>query len=251
MEKEDQFLLSLAEDKMRQSERRDVPTHTPFLDERQQSLIAQHCRSLGCRSFAMLGGYEDAQRCVCAFLPSYMLPEQFDGLAFLRVQTAAALPTSLTHRDYLGALMGLGLKRETIGDILVRPDGADLIVLPQVAPFLLSDFRQAGRASFQCVPIARQALRIPAVQTQTVRDTVPSLRLDCIASSAFRLSRSAAAEAIGAGSVYVNGLQACKPDQKLAPGDKLVLRGKGKAVFTAVQGMSKKNRYCIEIEKYM
>lgn len=250
MEKDDKFLLSLAEDKMRQCDARCVPTFTPFLDLRQQSLVAAHCRSLRCTSFTFDGGLEDAERRICAFLPDYMQTEDLDVLRYLRVRTASALPSPLTHRDYLGALMGLGLRRETIGDILVRPDGADLIVLPEIADFLLSNFRSAGRASFQCVEIGRAELMPPAEQTQILRDTVPSLRLDCVLSAAFRLSRAAADAAIASGAVFCNGMQMIKPDRKVAPGDKLILRGSGKAVFRAVQGVSKKNRFFIEIEKY-
>ena len=199
MDKDDKFLLSLTEDKLRQCRSRNVPTHTPFLDMRQQTLVASHLR-------------------VCAFLPDYMTADDFDDLRFLRVQTSAALPKPLTHRDYLGALMGLGIKRETVGDILVRPDGADLIVLPEVAGFILSDFKGAGRASFDCTEIAPDKLRLPQVTTEVFRDTVPSLRLDCLVSSAFRLSRTAAAEAIERGAVFVNGMQCLKTDGKVREG---------------------------------
>ena len=251
MDKEDKFLLSLAEDKMQQCLSRNVPTRTPFLDMREQTLVASHMRSVHCANYAMLGGYEDAERRVCAFLPDYMTEDDFDDLRFLRVQTSAALPKPLTHRDYLGALMGLGIKRETVGDILVRPDGADMIVLPEVAPFLLSDFKGAGRASFDCREIARDCLRLPDVATEVFRDTVPSLRLDCMVASAFRLSRTAAGEAVERGVVFVNGMQCLKTDAKVREGDKLVLRGSGKVLFRSVCGTSKKNRIFVEMERYV
>lgn len=249
MEKEDQFLLSHIEDHFRRCEDRNVPTYTGFLDLRQQSLVFDYCRSIGAQPH-FLGGYEDAERRVCAFLPDYLDESSFEGIACVRVQTAAALPKPLMHRDYLGALMAMGIKRETIGDILVREDGADILVLSDMRDFLLTHFEKAGRARFTAQPIGLCELIVPPVKTTTERDTVPSLRLDCVLSSAFRLSRGNAGAYIDAGRVFVNGMQILKRDAKVSEGDKLVIRGKGKAVLTSVGGLSKKDRIFIELEIY-
>ena len=249
MDKEDQFLCSHIEDQFRRSEARNIPTQTGFLDLRQQSLAANFCKSIGALP-QFLGGYEDAERRVCAFLPDYLDSASFDGIACVRVQTAAALPKPLTHRDYLGSLMGLGLKRETVGDILVREDGADILVLSEMQSFLLTHFDAAARARFTAQPIALTDVIVPDVLTSLERDTVPSLRLDCVLSSAFHLSRGNAGEYIDAGKVFVSGCQILKRDAKVNEGDKLVIRGKGKAVLKSVGGLSKKDRIFIEIEVY-
>lgn len=249
MEKEDQFLLSHIEDQFRRCETRNIPTQTGFLDLRQQSLAREFCRSIGAKPH-FSGGYEDAERCVCAFLPDYLDEASFDGIACVRIQTASALPKALSHRDYLGSLMGLGLKRETIGDILVRENGADILILRDVQPFVLSNFEKAGRAHFKAQPVELCDLIVPPAKTMLVRDTVPSLRLDCVASSAFRLSRGNAGEYIDAGRVFVNGMQILKRDAKINEGDKLNIRGKGKAVLKSVGGLSKKERIFIELEIY-
>ena len=249
MEKEDKFLLSLVEDKMRQCDTKNIPTSTFFLDMRQQSLVETHCRTFSCR-FELLGGYPDAERRVCVFLPEYADESMFDGLSCIRVQTATALPKPLTHRDYLGSLMAMGIKRETVGDILVRPDGADFFVLSEIRDFLLSEYGGAGHARFTAREIPQDALLLPQVETVTVRDTVPSLRLDCVASTAFSLSRGNLCAFIEGGRLFVNGIQILKKDHKVSEGDILVLRGKGKAVLRTVGGRSKKDRIFIEIEKY-
>lgn len=217
---------------------------------RQQSLAAGYCKSIGAQPH-FLGGYEDAERRVCAFLPDYLDESSFDGISCVRVQTAAALPKPLTHRDYLGALMAMGVKRETVGDILVREDGADILVLSEMRSFLCTHFDAAGHARFHAQPVKLSKVILPPVHTAFVRDTVPSLRLDCVASSAFRLSRSAAGEFIDAGRVFVNGMQIIKRDAKIVEGDKIVIRGKGKAVLKTVGGLSKKGRLFIESEIYL
>ncbi len=249
MEKEDQFLLSHITDRCRRFETRCIPTHTGFLDLRQQSLAAEFCKSIGAMP-QFLGGYADAERRVCAFLPDYLDEASFDGISAVRIRTAASLPKPLTHRDYLGALMGMGIKRETVGDILVRENGADILVLSEMQSFLLMHFEKAGRARFEAQPAALTDLIVPPVRTTLARDTVPSLRLDCIVSSAFRLSRGSAGEYIDAGRVFVNGMQTLKRDVKLSEGDKVTIRGKGKAVLKGVGGLSKKDRVFIELEIY-
>ena len=249
MEKDDQFLLSHIEDQFRRCEDRNIPAYTGFLDMRQQTIASDYCRSIGARP-QFLGGYDDAERRVCAFLPDYLDETTFDGIACVRVQTAAALPKPLTHRDYLGALMGMGIERETVGDILAREDGADILVLRDMLAFLVTHFSGAGRARFEAQEIAQTELIVPPVKTTLTRDTVPSLRLDCVLSSAFRLSRGNAGAYIDAGRVFVNGMQILKRDAKISEGDKLTIRGKGKAVLRSVGGLSKKDRIFIELEIY-
>ena len=249
MEKEDQFLLSHIEDQFRRCEDRNIPTHTGFLDMRQQTIASDYCRLIGA-SPQFLGGYADAERRICAFLPDYLDAETFDGITCVRVQTAAALPKPLTHRDYLGALMGMGIERETVGDILVREDGADILVLRDMVGYLTTHFAGAGHARFEAKEIALCEVIVPQVKTTIVRDTVPSLRLDCVLSSAFRLSRGNAGEYIDAGRVFVNGMQILNRDAKISEGDKLTIRGKGKAVLKSVGGRSKKERIFIELEIY-
>ena len=250
MEKDDQFLLSHIEDQFRRCETKNIPAQTDFLDLRQQSLAKEFCRTIGANPL-FPGGYEEAERRVCAFLPDYLDEASFDGIACVRIQTASALPKPLTHRDYLGSLMGLGLKRETIGDILVRGNGADILVLTDILSFLLTHFENAGRAHFTAHAVELTELIVPPAKTMLVRDTVPSLRLDCVLSSAFRLSRGNAGEYIDAGRVFVNGMQTLKRDAKITEGDKLNIRGKGKAVLKSVGGLSKKDRIFIELEIYL
>lgn len=111
---------------------------------------------------------------------------------------------TLTHRDYLGALMGLQIKRERIGDILVGGHGAEILVLRDMADFLLLHFAQAGRKrlSVSCVPLAE--IRVPEVHETEGEGSVASMRLDSMIALIFALSRSDAQEFISRGLVFVN-----------------------------------------------
>lgn len=91
----------------------------------------------------------------------------------------------LTHRDYLGSLMGLGIKRESTGDILVRKDGADIIVLKEMASFIMMNMDKAGRARLQFEEVPVSELIVPEFHRIEVTESVSSLRLDNVLSAAF------------------------------------------------------------------
>ena len=157
----------------------------------------------------------------------------------------------LTHRDYLGSLLGLGIDRSVTGDILVREDGADIIIVPEISGFLLAEYNQAGRIHFSTEVVPLTELTVPESRKEIIRDTVPSVRLDSIVSSAFRLSRAKAAEAIRGGIVSVDHIECLKPDMRVEEGSVIVLRGKGKTVLRSIGNESKKGRLWIVLEKYI
>lgn len=252
-EKEDSILLAAAEDKFRQCSQQYMLTNTGFLDLRQRSLVEARCRQLE-RSApevrcVFFGGYEDAERTMALFLPDYASEED----APLRVVRAETLSGSarLSHRDYLGSLTGLGIKREMIGDILIHETGADILVLEEMAEFLLLHYSQAGRVALKLKEVPLSELRIPEVRSVTHKDTVASLRLDNVISSAFSLSRAKAAEAIRSDLVFVNSAQTEKTDAPVKEGDKLVLRGKGKAFLREIGARTRKDRIFISIERFL
>ena len=168
----------------------------------------------------------------------------------IRIKTPAG-GRKLTHRDYLGSILGLGLKREVTGDILVTENGADIIVMEEVRDFILLNYSKVGRTSLLLEEVPLSELHIPEQKTVMIKDTVASLRLDNVAASAFQLSRAKAGEAVRAGLVFVNSMQSEKPDMQIAEGSKLVMRGRGKAYLRTVGGRTRKDRIFIEIERYM
>lgn len=195
------------------------------------------------------GGYEDAERVVLINLPDYARLADNNPLTVIRACKAEG-SRDLTHRDYLGSLVGLGIKRELLGDILVREDGADIIVLSDIAEFILSNYCKAGRTALSLSQHHISELIVPKIKRTRITDTVASLRLDSVTASAFGLARGKAAEAIGRGIVFVNHLEVTKPDFQVKEGDKITLRGKGKACLTEIGGRSRKDRVYITIERY-
>ncbi len=249
-EPEDRLLLAKVLDKYEQSQQKNIPAATLFLSPREQQLVQALLNAAGVRSgYVLDGGYEEAERKIAVFLPDWA--EDAEGeLVFLRALFHGA-DSALTHRDILGSLMGLGVERDRLGDILVSPHSADIIAAPSLRDFFLREWTEAGRVKLTVAEIAREELLLPQVQVKVLRDTVSSLRLDAVAAAAFSVSRGKAAELIAAGRGNLDHVPCLKPDKPVAEGAVLTARGFGKAKLKEVGGLSKKGRTGITIERYL
>ena len=247
-EPEDRLLLARILDKQSQMERRSIPTATGFLSPREQKLAEALLNTAGIRAgYVFDGGYEGAERRALFFLPEWA--DSAEELVFLRAQFHGT-ESSLSHRDILGSLMGLGVNRERLGDILVGEHSADIVASGSLREFFLREWTQAGRVRLTVEEIGREALRVPEAQVKLIRDTVSSLRLDAVTAAAFSLSRGRAAEMIEAGRVNLEHMPCVKPDRQVTEGSVITARGLGKAKLTEVGGLTKKGRTGITIERY-
>ncbi len=263
----DELLLARLEDKIQQASDNYMLTAGDFLDMHQRKIASDYCKSRKLPvKYLFYGGYQDAERCMPVFLPDYIempgaseswqVPEEVADLVRIVRVTAPRGGRILTHRDYLGSLLALGLDREVTGDILVRQQdektggGADIIVETGVARFIEMNYDKAGRTNLnvEILPIDRLETGVQNIVQK--HDTVASLRLDNIVSSAFALSRAKAAEAIRRGIVSVNSMEALKVDQEITEGDRIVLRGKGKVVLAETGGRSRKDRIIVTFHIY-
>ena len=198
------------------------------------------------------GGYEDAERKMCIFLPDYLddsfLIDEESPVVCLRATFFK--DESPTHRDFLGALMGCGITRESVGDIRVGTNSCDFFVTEEIAPYILQNFESAGRVSLKLTKIALQDVAIPEQKFSEISDTVASVRLDSILSSGFRISRSTAGEYIAAGKTAIDGLICEKPDKGVAEGAKISVRGLGKIRLSKIGHTTKKGRISVIIHLY-
>jgi RNA-binding protein YlmH len=148
-------------------------------------------------------------------------------------------------------MMGLGLKREMVGDIKVTDEGADVFCLKSAADYICDNLKKSGRGSVTGEILSVASFSNSDDKYELCFTTVSSLRLDGVLAAFFNLSRSTAAETVNKGLVYVNSSQCLKGDYNLKEGDKIVLRGKGKTVLTEIKGTSKKGKLKIEYKKYI
>ncbi len=218
--------------------------HSDFMTLEEQSMYCSLCKRPGFIPGLLDGGYPEAER----KLVSFELTVSPIMLIEIRVQ-GKYFTEKPQHRDYLGALMGLGIKRETLGDVLVFPEGAGAWVfcLRQIGEYLLNTLDAVGRFPVKCAII--EQLPPNAVRPgEAVRITVSSLRLDGLLAAAFHLSRGQSLEVIRSGLVFIDGEAVKKPDFEPKPGCKITLRGTGRFWFREVQGRTKKDRIAVVIE---
>ena len=187
------------------------------------------------------------------YLPDYLeescLYEEDSPLVCLRASFFEA--DSLSHRDFLGALMGAGIARETVGDICVGKGSCDFFVTSEIAPYIEQNFLSAGRTKLHLKKIPLYDANIPEPEVKEIKDTVASLRLDSVISSGFRIGRSLAAQYIHAGKAAIDGLPCEKPDKAVSEGAKISVRGLGKIRLAAVNGQTKKGRISVVIHRYV
>lgn len=238
----DRILLAHTLDQLETCRMRAYQTATRFLDLRERSLVSEAVRMAG-GICVFTGAYPDAERVCAVFYPEYLTEEQALENSPLAVLRATKHPADqLTHRDYLGALMGLQIRRDCIGDILVHDTGADIVVLRETADFLLLHFDRAGRKRLTLQEIAPEELNVQAVSGEEKEGSVSSMRLDSIIAMVFGLSRAEAQAQVEKGQVFLNFLQCMKPEKEVGEGDRITLRGTGRARITALCGVSRKGR---------
>ncbi|MCI8809216.1 MAG: hypothetical protein HFF84_03660 [Oscillibacter sp.] len=247
---DDRLLLAKVLDRAEQARNRNAPASTDFLSPSQQAQAGDLLRLAGITDYTAAGGYEGAERRLLLFLPDWFAPETAEPPVRC-LRAAFRAEDKVNHRDILGSLMGLGIVREKIGDILIGTESADLIVMDTIAGFLLQNWTSAGRTHLRVSEIEPADLQPPEVRCKEIRDTVSSLRLDAVAAAGFRTSRGKAAELVSAGRVQVNWRACTKPDKLLAEGDTVSARGLGKFRLASVGGTTRKGRVSVVIQVYV
>lgn len=256
---ETEILLSRAAELKERTADNSVVTSTNFLSLDERNILAPlEKRNNKYADTFYYGGYADAERTVAVFVPAFYEVtdieaffgenEEYNPLTVIEVSKDRF--TEMSHRDYLGSLMALGIKRATLGDIIVTDKGAYIISLKSIAKYICENLKRTGRGSVSCSEVDFSALPSCEDNGKDIFCSVASLRLDCVVAAAFSLSRSAAVEAINKGIVYVDSMQIMKTDYLLSEKSKIVLRGKGKAVISEESGKSKKGRTHLLIKRY-
>ncbi|MBR4080211.1 MAG: hypothetical protein IKK21_00290 [Clostridia bacterium] len=223
--------------------RLDRPVTGRFLAAEERALALREARAAGV-SASFDGGWDEAERVQVCFHPAMDEPV-FTGV-WLEIRWHAKF-VRVEHSDLLGSLMALGMDRSFMGDIIVGEGAAHLCVMPEMAQRLPMEWTQAGRAAIT----VRQLDEMPVIappRGQMLRDTVPSLRLDCLVSSGMKLSRARAAEIIRQGLVSVDHQLEERVDRLLQPGQLISIRHFGRIRLTAVDPPTRKDRLPVTLE---
>ncbi len=242
--KDEKIIVSNIMDRHNRTLNKNIMTCTDFLDLNAQSLVKEMERDFKV-PYVLFGGFEEAERKVLFFLPDYEVDIK-EEIKVLKVSHAKN--TELTHRHFLGSVLNCGIKREKTGDILVFDDFAQILIKEDIADFLLTNYFKVGRHEISTELITTDEIIVKEIEYKEICDTVSTLRLDSVLSSAFRLSRENAKNAINSKLVYVNDVLCIKADKMLNEGDKIKLHKKGRAILSKVGSTSKKGRVFITLK---
>lgn len=246
---ENEEILKRAEDLARRCEQRGTVTNTGFLTPAEQYALAHDPALRGARPH-FDGGHPDAERRMAFFLPDWLEEDAFDPSEYLKALRLTAAFGEPGHRDYMGAVLGMGVGREWVGDILVDGPQAIILCQPSILRHLLS-IEKVGRFGVKAEEVPLSAVPVREQKSEQRRFTVMSARLDAVAAGLFHLSRSETVRQIALGVLSLNYTPCLKPDAPVKEGDVLSLRGKGKGRITEIGGSSRKGRMFVSAELFL
>lgn len=250
-EKEIHQLKNRLHDLAEKSFTQGIFTFTGFLGLSEQDIFWQEERNLSHAGYRLEGGCEGADRVVVRFGN----PEEFGyevpyPIACVHIQPLAPkFADALSHRDFLGALMNLGIERSTVGDIKVGERQAYLFCLDSIADFICENLSQVKHTHVKC-SLAEDFQDIPQEEPETLAVQVQSLRVDAVLSKVYNLSREKSLDLFRAGKVYVDGRLCENNSRQLKCGETVNARGYGKFVLKEEPRQTRKGKLAADVAVY-
>ena len=256
-DKDDKILLAQILDKIEMVEKKNKIEYTDFLDLAQIELVQKFINKIKVENYMVYGGFEEAERKMFVFYP-----EKFNAtvveknlsniIQIIRIELPDDLKGKYTHRDYLGAVIKLGVERKKIGDIIVDNNGADIIVDKDIVKFLIENLGSLTRFSKSTITIQNiDDLRPVEIKKEEIEIIVSSMRLDNVISELARCSRNKALEIINMERVFVNFECETKKTKQIKLGDMVTIRGKGRFFVKEISGQTRSGRFIIKVEKFI
>ena len=246
---EDMLLRARVDDACEICEMRSCPRFVGFLDEHRQAVARAVLHEKGVSDYRFYGGYDGAERTVLGVFPSF-LPPDTSLFPVAAIGFSYRPFATLSHRDFLGALLATGVKRDKIGDIVTDTGHTVVFADEELAPFLADTVQKVGSEGVR--------VTYPYTEPVTVRrefreigDTVASPRLDAVIKAALRVSREEAARRIVAGTVSCNHMPCEAVAHTVREGDVLSVRGEGRFLVAALGPTTKKGRLIIRLHQYI
>ncbi len=236
------------EDLAMRSNERGYETYSDFLGLSEISELS------ACRfsvKTTLWGGYESAERVVACFGERVFLEDynDFPIKSILIKPINQKFADNLTHRDFLGSIMGLGVRREMLGDIIINENCGYLFCIDTIADFIVDNLTKVKHTTVKCEitnEIPQNAIPIP----EKIEVIVSSQRLDVIVSAIYKMSRSQVIPLFNAEKIFVNGVSKTSSSTNVKTGDKISVRGYGRFIYNGVLRHTKKDRLVISIDIY-
>lgn len=251
MTREEQLFEKHLQDLAQAAYRRGIPVYSDFLNLNEQNIFHGMRRTLDYVKTECSGGYAMAERQLAVFCPdaSFVCPEY--PIACLRITPLQEkFAEDLTHRDYLGAVLNLGIERQVLGDILVEEHQTYLFCLEKMADYICENLTRVRHTTVMAVRVEPEEFHYEP-RFEEIRGSVNSVRLDKLLSLAFHGSRSGLSGLIEGGKVFVNGKLITSNGYEPKEGDIISARGLGRFTYVGTGGQSKKGREYVVLRRYI
>lgn len=221
--------------------------HTDFMDPYERKLSRSVLNRFEDIGFTENGGLDDCERKIITIFPDYLDPGNLESqLSLLKIEGNLE---GLSHKDYLGSILGLGIKRTKVGDILIYDNLTVVVLKKEISDYLLINLERIGNTKVRISEINGDGLELPELKYKETSFFVSSLRLDTVLSSLFNMSRQDSINLIKSGNVKVNWEKIIKASKELNVGDVISCKGYGRAIFYSNDGISKKGRFHIQFRR--
>jgi RNA-binding protein YlmH len=230
---------------------RDIVTFSDFLNLNELNILHTTPKSELHTRYVTFGGYEFSERQMVAFLPDALCYEYEYPISILKISPLQKkFSEKLSHRDYLGSILNLGIERSKMGDILVEDDYAIMFVHESLQSFMIEEVTRIRHTSVMVTPLQNQEFHyIPKVEE--IKGSISSVRLDSLLALAFHSSRSKLVAFIEGGKVFVNGKLVISNGYQVKENDIISVRGLGRFRYKEMTNQTKKGRCFVTIELYV
>lgn len=249
-ESEDKLLLARTEDLFRLCGKYSSARFSGFLDGGEQAVLCDSFLVPYGYNMKLFGGREGSERKILGAFPEWEEPsEESFPIRVLKIESG--IGRELTHRDYLGTLMSLGIERSKTGDIIVDGKTAYVYVCEDIEEYIRTNINKIGNQGVKITSADPKEIAVPEPKMQRISAVCASMRLDAVTGAAAKLSRSAAAALIRASKVSINHRICEDVSAAVKEGDLLSVRGSGRFIVSAVEGETRSGRIHITLLKYV
>jgi len=247
LKKDDELLKKRLIELSETSYRKNIPVHTDFLNLYEQSIF-HTVRFSTC--YRVYGGYELSERKIVSFIPYEDYPYE-EPISIIKVTPVnAKFSGDLTHRDFLGTVLGLGIDRSKIGDIIVTNNNAYIFCISSMTDYIVNNLTRIKHTPV-LVSLSDSVPEDISANYKEITGSISSVRLDSILALAFNISRSKIITNIEEGLVFVNGRLITTNSYTLKEDDIISVRHMGRFMYKGTIGTSKKGRYFVKLHKYI
>ena len=250
MDKDDQLIVNRLKELANTSYQRGIPMFSDFLNINEQSLFKREISKMPPVSFEALGGYNLAERTIIAFTPLDSTNIVIPPIVTILIKPLnAKFSDTLSHRDFLGAILNLGIDRCKIGDIVVNKNGAYVFCIEKMAMYVIDNLTRIKHTPVIC-ELSNFDEEV-CLSFSEISGSISSVRLDSVLALCFESSRSSIISNIEEGKVFVNAKVMMTNSYNLKENDVISVRGLGKFKYIGTSGVTKKGRFIATIHKYI